>query len=432
VFQEPMSSLNPLQRVHAHIAEALTLHGNMASRETVFGLLAEAGLSDLHRIAASYPHRLSGGQRQRVMIAMALANKPRFFIADEPTTALDVTLQSQILDLIARARAARGLGVLLVTHDLALVRRYADRVLVMDRGCVVEDGPVADIFAQPRHAQTQRLLAASELRLAPPARAAGAELLRVEHLTVRFAITRGLLRRQAGDVAAVDDVSFTLAAGETLGLVGESGSGKSTIALCLARLIKFHGRVMFDGADLGRLRGKALRAMRQHIQIVFQDPFGSLAPRMTVGGIIAEGLMVHEKGLSATARAARAMAALREVGLPADAAPRYPHEFSGGQRQRIAIARALILKPKLLILDEPTSALDITVQAEILRLLQSLQQRHGLAYLFISHDMRVIRAMAHRVMVLRDGRLIEQGTADEIFNIPREEYTKALIAATSS
>jgi microcin C transport system ATP-binding protein len=431
IFQEPMSSLNPLQRVGKQVAEAMLLHGKFSRsglRGRVIELLQEVGLADAPRIAASYPHLLSGGQRQRIMIAMALANDPQLLIADEPTTALDVTLEKQILDLIAAEQKSRGLGVLLITHNLSLVRRYADRVLVMDQGRAVETNSAAAIFAAPAHAQTKRLLAARNI--GPPLGIPSAPvLLEARNLSVKFPIFSGVLRRRVGEVAAVDGVSFNLHAGETLGLVGESGSGKTTIGLLLLRLIRFQGNVLLDGKDLAGLSGAQLRAMRRRIQIVFQDPYGSLAPRLTVGEIIGEGLTVHARDLNRSARETKVALALKDVGLPVDAINRYPHEFSGGQRQRIAIARALILQPQVLVLDEPTSALDVTVQAEILQLLRALQERTNVAYLFISHDLAVIRALSHRIIILNAGRIVETGPAADVLGRPRATYTRTLMAA---
>jgi microcin C transport system ATP-binding protein len=431
IFQEPMSSLNPLQRIGKQIAEAMLLHGKPSRAETrrrVLDLLREVGLPDPERRMDDYPHLLSGGQRQRVCIAIALANDPKLLIADEPTTALDVTLEKQILDLIAREQKLRGLGVLLITHDLSLVRRYADRVLVMDQGQAVETGPTAQIFSSPRASQTIRLLAARDLPAAAPVPDAPV-VLEAQNLTVKFPVLRGVLRRKVGEIAAVDNVSLTLRAGETLGLVGESGSGKSTIALVLLRLIRFQGAVLLEGQDLSKLSKRRLRELRAKLQIVFQDPYGSLAPRLTVREIVAEGLTIHAPGLDRAALDARVATALREVGLPANAADRYPHEFSGGQRQRIAIARALILQPRVLVLDEPTSALDVTVQAEVLLLLRALQQKYGIAYLFISHDLSVIRALSHHVMVLKSGQVVETGDAASVFGNPQADYTKTLLAA---
>jgi microcin C transport system ATP-binding protein len=360
---------------------------------------------------------------------MALANDPALLIADEPTTALDVTIQAQILDLLVRLKAERSLALLLITHDLQIVRRYADRVCVMKDGAIVESGRAAQVFAAPAHPYTRMLLNA-----VPKGRPAALppdapELLRADDVRVHFPIRRGVLRRVVGVVRAVDGVSIAVRSGETVGLVGESGSGKTTMALAVLRLEHAQGRIVFAGRDITALRGRAMRRLRAQMQIVFQDPFGSLSPRMPVGEIVAEGLRVHEAGLGSAERARRVAAALEEVGLPADAAERYPHEFSGGQRQRIAIARALVLKPSLVVLDEPTSALDMSVQAQIVDLLRDLQRRHELAYLFISHDLKVVRALAHRVVVLRRGEVVEQGDAAAIFADPREEYTRALMAA---
>ena len=433
VFQEPMTSLNPLHRIGRQVGEAMALHraadGARPARGAVAALLAQVGFPDAEHRLEAFPHQLSGGQRQRVMIAMALANNPKLLIADEPTTALDVTIQAQILDLLARERAARGLALLLISHDLNVVRRIADRVCVMKDGRIVETGRVADVFAAPQHPYTRMLIAAEPSGQPRPVREGAPVVSRAENLGVTFAIRRGLLRRATGDVRAVDGVSLHIREGETLGLVGESGSGKSTIGLALLRLQAGTGRIAFAGRDITRLSQTALRPLRQGMQIVFQDPYGSLSPRMSMGDIVAEGLLVHEPALPAAARAARVAEALQEVGLPAEAAGRYPHEFSGGQRQRVAIARAMVLKPRLVVLDEPTSALDRSVQAQIVDLLRGLQARHGLAYLFISHDLLVVRALAHRVMVLRAGRVVEEGDAAAVFAAPRDPYTVALMAA---
>jgi microcin C transport system ATP-binding protein len=432
VFQEPMTSLNPLSRIGSQIAEAVRLHQRMtptAARVRVVELLNEVGFPDAaHRLDA-YPHQLSGGQRQRVMIAMALANDPAVLIADEPTTALDVTIQAQILKLLAAEKAARGLALLLISHDLAIVRRYADRVCVMKDGRVVEAGIVSKVFDAPNHPYTRMLLAAEPRGQPLPLRTNAPTLIEGSGVRVHFPIRRGVLRRTVGHVRAVDGVDVAVHQGETVGLVGESGSGKSTMGYAMLRLVPAEGRIRFDGVDLAELDKRRLRALRSDMQIVFQDPFGSLSPRLTVAEIVGEGLQVHEPDLTRWQRGVRVAAALQEVGLPADIGDRYPHEFSGGQRQRIAIARAMVLKPRFVVLDEPTSALDMSVQAQIVDLLQQLQADHQLGYLFISHDLRVVRALAHRIVVLRHGRVVEQGSADEILTRPQHDYTRALIAA---
>ncbi len=439
VFQEPMNSLNPLARIGQQITEAMHLHPRpggplsaAAARERAVELLAEVGFPDGAERLDAFPHQLSGGQRQRVMIAIALANDPALLIADEPTTALDVTIQAQILKLLAAQKAARGLALLLISHDLAIVRRYADDVVVMKDGEMVESGPVAEVFDRPQHPYTRMLLAAEPRGAPTPVAPAAPMLMQGEQVRVHFPIRRGILRRTVGHVKAVDGVSVAVREGETVGLVGESGSGKSTMGYALLRLQAAEGRIAFAGTDLAALDPKALRRLRAGMQIVFQDPFGSLSPRLSVGDIIAEGLAVHEPGLAAAAREARVADALGEVGLPADSVERYPHEFSGGQRQRIAIARAMVLKPRFVVLDEPTSALDMSVQGQIVELLRKLQQDHGLGYLFISHDLRVVRAMAHRVIVLRHGRVVEEGPADQVFAHPQQDYTRALMAAAFS
>ncbi len=435
VFQEPMNSLNPLARIGRQIVEAMQLHrpvGAAEARARAVALLQEVGFPDGAARLDAFPHQLSGGQRQRVMIAMALANDPALLIADEPTTALDVTIQAQILKLLQAEKAARGLALLLISHDLSIVQRYADRVCVMKDGEVVEAGPVADVFAAPQHPYTRMLLAAEPGGAPAPLREDAPVLMQGEQVRVHFPIRRGVLRRTVSHVRAVNDVSVTVRAGETVGLVGESGSGKSTMGYALLRLQAAEGRIAFAGQDLTTIDRRALRRLRADMQIVFQDPFGSLSPRLSVGEIVAEGLSVHAPELDAAARSDRVAAALDQVGLPADAVERYPHEFSGGQRQRIAIARAMVLRPRFVVLDEPTSALDMSVQGQIVELLRSLQERHDLGYLFISHDLKVVRAMAHRVVVLRHGEVVEEGPAEAVFARPRADYTRALMAAAFS
>ena len=432
IFQEPMTSLNPLHRIGRQIAEAITLHHNLPARtvhQKIVRALTQAGFADAEDRLEAFPHQLSGGQRQRVMIAMALANDPALLIADEPTTALDVTIQAQILRLLAQLKQDRGLALLLITHDLALVRRFADRVAVMKDGKIVETGSVAQVFATPEHPYTRMLLASVPKGTPVPVAPDAATVLEADNVRVHFPIRRGVFRRVVGTVRAVDGVSFAIHEGETVGLVGESGSGKTTLALATLRLEQMTGRVAYLGQDLSAVGKRAMRHLRARLQIVFQDPYSSLSPRLPVGDIVAEGLTVHEPALSRAERVERVRTVLEEVGLSPDSADRYPHEFSGGQRQRIAIARAMILKPRFVVLDEPTSALDMSVQAQIVDLLRDLQNRHGLAYLFISHDLKVVRALAHRVIVLRGGQVVEQGDAASIFAAPREDYTKALMAA---
>jgi microcin C transport system ATP-binding protein len=376
-----------------------------------------------------YPHELSGGQRQRVMIAMALANEPELLIADEPTTAVDVTIQAQILKLLKELQQRFGMGLLFITHDLGLVRHTCDRIAVMQSGKIVETGPVADVFKAPQHPYTQRLLS-SEPKGGPVPVVGGAEeVMSTQGFRVWYPIKAGIFRHTVDHVKAVDDVAFRVRAGETVGVVGESGSGKSSLGFGLLRLVESHGPIVFVGRDIQALKSAELRPVRRQLQIVFQDPFGSLSPRMTVGEIVAEGLKIHGIGADDDARELMVVAALEEVGLDPETRNRYPHEFSGGQRQRISIARALVLKPKLIVLDEPTSALDRSVQVQVIDLLRKLQRDHNLAYIFISHDLAVIRAMSHQVVVMRDGKVVEQGPTSEILSRPKEAYTRALLAA---
>ena len=431
IFQEPMTSLNPLHTIEKQLAESLLLHQGLTgprARARVLDLLTKVGIADPQSRLSAYPHQLSGGQRQRVMIAMALANGPELLIADEPTTALDVTIQAQILDLLADLKRSEGLSLLFITHDLTIVRRIADRVAVMKDGEVVETGPVEDVFTTPRHPYTRSLLAAEPAGNPLPVAPDAPVVLSADKLRIWFPVQRGLLRRTVGHIKAVNDTTLTLHRGETFGIVGESGSGKTTLALALLRLLPFEGRAVFLGQDLAKAHGNALRALRRDMQIVFQDPFGSLSPRMTAEEIIAEGLTVHglQPGRNRRDMVAEVMA---EVGLDPGSMTRYPHEFSGGQRQRIAIARAMILRPQVLVLDEPTSALDMTVQVQIVDLLRQLQEKYQLAYLFISHDLRVVRALAHRVMVMKNGDVVEEGPAAQVFAAPQNPYTQALLKA---
>ena len=433
VFQEPMSSLNPLHTVEKQVGETLLVHRGMsrgAARARTLELLELVGLPDAAKRLGAFPHELSGGQRQRVMIAMALANEPDLLIADEPTTALDVTIQAQILDLMKALQRRFGMALLLITHDLGIVRKMADRVCVMNDGKIVEQAPVADIFARPQHAYTQRLLAAEPSGAPVEAPAAEVDpLVTAERLKVWFPIKKGLLRQTVDHIKAVDEIDVAVRPGETLGVVGESGSGKTTLGLALLRLIQSQGAIRYDGKNIRSAEASALRALRREMQVVFQDPYGSLSPRMSIGDIVAEGLQVHDLATDLDHRDDLIISALEEVGLDPDSRFRYPHEFSGGQRQRVAIARAIILRPRFIVLDEPTSALDMSVQAQIVDLLRQLQRDHGLAYLFISHDLRVVRALAHQVVVMKDGRIVEHGPRDEIFDAPREPYTRALLRA---
>ncbi|GFE64880.1 ABC transporter ATP-binding protein [Litoreibacter roseus] len=431
IFQEPMTSLNPLHTLEKQVSESLQLHQRLSvadARIKVIELLEKVGIRDAESRLTSYPHQLSGGQRQRVMIAMALANGPDLLIADEPTTALDVTIQAQILDLLAKLKVQEQMSLLFITHDLGVVRKIADRVYVMQHGEIVESGPTASIFDNPQHPYTQMLLAAEATGQPEPVAADAPEIVSTEDLRIWFPIQAGLLKRTVGHVKAVNAATVSVRAGETLGIVGESGSGKTTLALAIMRLISSKGPISFVGREIQGLSSRQLRPLRADMQIVFQDPYGSLSPRMTVEQIIAEGLGVHgtEPG-----RNRRDMVSdiMQEVGLEPQMMHRYPHEFSGGQRQRIAIARAMILRPKLVVLDEPTSALDMTVQVQIVELLRELQRKYGLAYLFISHDLKVVRALSHKMIVMRQGDVVEAGEAQSVFNDPQTEYTQTLLAA---
>jgi microcin C transport system ATP-binding protein len=432
IFQEPMTSLNPLHTIEKQVNETLRVHRGLsraAARTRTVELLRLVGLPEAERRLDAYPHQLSGGQRQRVMIAMALANEPDLLIADEPTTALDVTIQAQILALLRDLQAKFGMALLLITHDLAVVRKMAERVCVMQTGEVVEAGRTTEVFERPHHPYTQRLLAAEPRAMPRAPRADAPVVMEAEDVRVWFPLRRGLLRRVVDHVKAVDGVSLTVREGQTVGVVGESGSGKTTLGLALLRLLACQGRVRFVGRDLQALSARALRPLRREMQIVFQDPFGALSPRMSIAQIVGEGLGVHGIGAGAAERRALVDAALVEVGLDPDLRDRYPHEFSGGQRQRIAIARAMVLTPRFVVLDEPTSALDMSVQAQIVDLLRDLQARHRLAYLFISHDLKVVRAMSDEILVLRGGRVVERGAAEQVFSAPAEPYTRALLAA---
>jgi microcin C transport system ATP-binding protein len=432
IFQEPMTSLNPLHTIEKQVGEVLREHRGVApsqARERTLALLERVGIQNAAERLDAYPHQLSGGQRQRVMIAMALANEPDLLIADEPTTALDVTIQAQILALLQELQRELGMAMLLITHDLGIVRKMAQRVYVMSKGRIVEEGPVEQIFTAPAHSYTQHLLAAEPKGEPPEANPNGPMVIETDNLRVWFPIKRGLLRKTVGYIKAVDGLTLKLRAGETLGVVGESGSGKTTLGLAILRLVSSDGPIVYLGHRIDGLDSRAMRPLRKDMQIVFQDPFGSLSPRLSVAQIIEEGLTIQNAELNYDQRRARVAQALVDVGLDPATQDRYPHEFSGGQRQRIAIARAMVLQPKFIMLDEPTSALDMSVQAQIVDLLRDLQKKRDLAYLFISHDLRVVRALSNHVIVMKDGKVVEEGPSRDIFQRPREDYTKALLAA---
>ena len=432
IFQEPMTSLNPLHTIEAQIMEIMQLHNNAGSsmaRARTLELLQQVGIPEPETRLKSYPHQLSGGQRQRVMIAMALANEPDLLIADEPTTALDVTVQAQILALLAEIRSRLGMSLLFITHDLGIVRRIADKVCVMKEGEIVEQGPVEQVFTAPKHPYTRDLLAAEPKPDPAPPRPDQPVVMSTDNLKVWFPIKRGLLRSTVGYIKAVDGVSLAVRKGETLGVVGEFGSGKTTLGLALLRLISSEGPIVFLGKDIQGLKFKAMRPFRRDMQIVFQDPFGSLSPRMSIGDIIAEGLSVHQKHLTREEREARVVKAMEDVGLKPELRVRYPHEFSGGQRQRISIARAAVLEPNFVVLDEPTSALDMLFQAQMVDLLRELQRKRDLTYLFISHDLRVVASLASHLIVMRQGKVVEEGPAAQLFKAPQTDYTRALFAA---
>lgn len=432
IFQEPMTSLNPLHTISHQVMEVLKLHkgmGDKAALTRTLELFKEVGIRDPEKRLDAYPHQLSGGQRQRVMIAMALANEPKLLIADEPTTALDVTVQAQILELLAKLKQEKGMSMLFITHDLGIVRKIADRVCVMTRGHIVEHGPTSQIFANPQHPYTKKLLAAEPKGKPPAPDPEAATVMSGDDIKVWFPIRQGFFRRIVDYVKAVDGIDVQVRAGQTLGVVGESGSGKTTLGLALARMISSKGRIDFRGREIDKLSYSQMRPLRRELQIVFQDPFGSLSPRMSVAEIIEEGLKIHEPKLTVDERDERVVAVLNEVGLDPETRFRYPHEFSGGQRQRIAIARAMVLNPRFVMLDEPTSALDMSVQAQVVDLLRRLQEKHNLAYLFISHDLKVVRALANDVIVMRNGKVVEHGPSRQIFEKPETDYTRALISA---
>ncbi|MSP32220.1 MAG: ABC transporter ATP-binding protein [Pseudolabrys sp.] len=432
IFQEPMTSLNPLHTIEKQIGEILLLHQGLtgqAARVRILKLLDQVGIPDPAGRLESYPHQLSGGQRQRVMIAMALANEPDLLIADEPTTALDVTVQAQILKLLKDTQTRLGMSMLFITHDLGIVRKLADKVCVMQQGKIVEQGAVERVFTAPEHSYTRALLAAEPKPDPAPPKPNAPIVVSTDNLKVWFPIKRGVLRKVVGHIKAVDGISIDIRKGETLGVVGESGSGKTTLGLAILRLISSNGPVVFMSQTIQGLKFKQMRPFRRDMQIVFQDPYGSLSPRMSVSDIIEEGLWVHHPHLSEEERERQVVAALTDVGLDVDTRFRYPHEFSGGQRQRIALARVLVLEPTFIVLDEPTSALDMLIQSQMVDLLRDLQKKRDLTYMFISHDLRVVAALASRLLVLRNGKMVEEGAAADLFKNPKSDYTRALFAA---
>jgi microcin C transport system ATP-binding protein len=432
IFQEPMTSLNPLHSIEKQVGEIMKLHRGLddtTARSRVVELLKKVGLNEPEKRLGAYPHQLSGGQRQRVMIAMALANEPNLLIADEPTTALDVTIQAQILELLKTLQSELHMAMLLITHDLGIVRKMADRVYVMNNGTIVEQGSTTEVFEKPKHPYTCHLMSAEPKGEPPRATPHAPVVLQTENLKVWFPIKAGLMRKTVDHVKAVDGLSLALRAGETLGVVGESGSGKTTLGLALLRLITSQGPIAYCGQRIDGFDSRQMRPLRKEMQVVFQDPYGSLSPRLSISQIIEEGLLIQSPGMTCEERRERVGAALREVGLDPGGQDRYPHEFSGGQRQRIAIARAMVLEPRFVLLDEPTSALDMSVQAQIVDLLRDLQKKHDLAYLFISHDLKVVRALSNYVVVLKNGKVVEEGPSEQIFTHPQAAYTKALLAA---
>jgi len=432
IFQEPMTSLNPLHTIEKQLNEILLIHKGLTgapARARILELLDQVGIVDPKARLGAYPHQLSGGQRQRVMIAMALANEPDLLIADEPTTALDVTVQAQVLQLLRDTQKRLGMSMLFITHDLGIVRKLADRVCIMNAGKIVEHGPVERVFTAPEHPYTRDLLAAEPKPDPAPPRPNAPVVVQTDDLKVWFPIKRGVLRKVVGHIKAVDGITMEVRKGETLGVVGESGSGKTTLGLAILRLISSEGPVVFMGETIQGLKFKQMRPFRRNMQIVFQDPYGSLSPRMSVSDIVEEGLWVHHPHLTAQEREQRVVAALTDVGLDTDTRYRYPHEFSGGQRQRIALARALVLEPTFIVLDEPTSALDMLIQAQMVDLLRDLQKKRDLTYMFISHDLRVVAALASRLLVLRNGKMVEEGAAADLFKNPKSDYTRALFAA---